>query len=279
MDDIVVNDILNWTEENINTGASIESLAREIGYSRKTLEIRFRQYCGFSPGEYLIRRRMSRAAVLLRMTVWPVTDIATLFHYHSSQNFARAFRTFTGVTPTQYREQSTWAFQALQLPLLMGRVEYKSHGVCVLPALKLYGSVMFCQVNFLSFLSDDILTSKMINALLPHKGNNDSEICIASRVMPSSSLSSARSAVVNVEMIFQGLDEEVSSEVVVVPAGNYMQFSFRGSWKEYVFFTRLIYFKLAEEGKFRRNGFDISYFTFPSGDNKEVNCRHLIPVE
>ncbi|HCL7400092.1 TPA: helix-turn-helix transcriptional regulator, partial [Escherichia coli] len=100
--------ILHWIELNLDTGKKIGDMISTTGYSRKTVEKWFFREFGLSLGNYLFRRRMSRAAVLLRLTQLPITEIAELLHYSSSQNFARAYHRFTGKTPSEYRRSKNW---------------------------------------------------------------------------------------------------------------------------------------------------------------------------
>lgn len=84
--------ILQWVEDNLDTGKNINDLVQSIGYSRKTVEMWFYKRYGITIGGYLFKRRMSRASVLLKLTHMSITEIATLLHYSSSQNFARTFK-------------------------------------------------------------------------------------------------------------------------------------------------------------------------------------------
>lgn len=95
--------ILKWVEDNIYSLTSIDVLVQELGYSRRRIETWFRHWYQQPVGEYILKRRISRAAILLRMTSLPVTEIAFLFHYHSSQGFSRSFKKYTGLTPSEYR--------------------------------------------------------------------------------------------------------------------------------------------------------------------------------
>lgn len=87
--DNVCDYIAQWVEDNLDTGKNINDLIEDIGYSRKTVEVWFLNKYGVNIGEYLFKRRMTRASVLLKLTHLTITEIATLLHYSSSQNFAR----------------------------------------------------------------------------------------------------------------------------------------------------------------------------------------------
>ncbi|QIU92595.1 helix-turn-helix domain-containing protein [Yokenella regensburgei] len=277
MNNTVIRYVLNWTEENIYTDSGIEDLVKEVGYSRRTLEIWFRRSCGISPGKYLMQRRMSRAAVLLRMTTLSITEIAILFHFHSSQNFARAFRKFTGLIPSEYRKRDKWFVQALRKPLLLEDIVSMEPELYNLQDLIFHGSATFCKSNFASFSMNDSIVNKIRSTISLQKKNGKGDVCIACKPIPSMSLSDGRSSIIDVEMYTECLTR--AETTYTIPGGKFMQFHFRGSWREYVVFTRIIYFKIVEKKVCRRNGFDLTFFSFSPGDVEEVICRHLIPVE
>ncbi|HHQ7446580.1 TPA: AraC family transcriptional regulator, partial [Escherichia coli] len=54
------------------------------------------------------------ASVLLKLTHLTITEIATLLHYSSSQNFARTFKRFSNKSPTEYRNSEAWDVTTLQ---------------------------------------------------------------------------------------------------------------------------------------------------------------------
>lgn len=276
METSVIRYILDWAEKNIYSEAGVGELVDEIGYSRSTVDLWFRRGCGMPLGEYLMRRRMSRAAVLLRMTVLPVTEIATLFHFHSSQNFARAFRKVAGVTPTQYRNQPEWQFSVLQKPLLMGVPEFSKYGECTLPELTFSGSVHLFQDSFLP--SGPGGHTFLKNMVVSGGKKNKGQVCLASKVTPDESLDAGRNTILNVEMIIQSEGEAECRDSIIIPAGKYIEFGFTGSWDEHLVFSRLVYFCLAEEKRVRRNSYDLIYFTVPEDSGDDIHCRHFIPV-
>lgn len=280
MDKVVVRHALNWTEENLFSGAGVEELVTEVGYSRKTLEIWFRRTCDFSPGEYLMRRRMSRAAVLLRMTTLSVIEIADLFHFHSPQNFARAFKKLTGFTPTEYRKGDNWLFAVLQPPLLEVTSQDIHTEWCTLPEMKMYGPVIHCQDNFISLMAKKIIIEAYKKTISESGISEDREVCIAARFILSTCLNTGRDGTINVEIISQRNADNTTEECTgVIPGGKYLKSQFKGSWEEYMVFTRQIYHQVAnEKAMTRRDGYDLTFFTSPDDCEDEVNCQYYIPV-
>jgi AraC family transcriptional regulator len=81
-------------------------LARAAGVHPVHLARVFRRYLGCAPGDYLRRRRVERAAALLRATARPLADIALGCGFADQSHFARAFKRHTGVAPGAYRRRA-----------------------------------------------------------------------------------------------------------------------------------------------------------------------------
>jgi AraC-like DNA-binding protein len=86
-------------------GLTLNDLARHTATSRATLARRFPALVGETPGGYLTRWRMDRAAWLLCTTGDPIGPIARSVGYTSEYAFNRAFARAHGVTPGRYRAQ------------------------------------------------------------------------------------------------------------------------------------------------------------------------------
>ena len=67
----------------------------------------FQGVYGMSPAAFLRAQKMHAAASLLRSSDRTVLDIAGQFGYDNASKFARAFRSFIGVSPNAYRSGVT----------------------------------------------------------------------------------------------------------------------------------------------------------------------------
>lgn len=67
----------------------------------------FKAYSGTSPGQYLLHYRLNAAATALRETDQTVTAIALQNGFASLGYFIRRFKSAYGLTPVQYRRQSS----------------------------------------------------------------------------------------------------------------------------------------------------------------------------
>lgn len=81
----------------------LDALAKASGYSRAYFSRAFRAAYGVSPREYLITRRLERAAALLRTTDRSVADVCHAVGLTSIGSFTTAFTRTYGRAPTAYR--------------------------------------------------------------------------------------------------------------------------------------------------------------------------------
>ncbi|EHU9741288.1 helix-turn-helix transcriptional regulator, partial [Escherichia coli] len=115
--EMMVNSVIQHIEDNLeNYFITIDSLVIYSGYSRRYLQLVFKQCIGMPIGKYIRVRRASRSAALLKLTKLSILDISERLLYDSQQTFTREFRKIIGCTPMQYRNNACW-----QLEKLLGR--------------------------------------------------------------------------------------------------------------------------------------------------------------
>ena len=91
----------------------VDDLAAAARLSKAHFSREFRRAFGESPHQYLLTRRLERAASLLRLTDWNVADICFSVGLRSVGSFTSSFTRAYGVPPTAYRAAhppaSAWA--------------------------------------------------------------------------------------------------------------------------------------------------------------------------
>jgi len=92
-------------DDQCGEAVRVTELARAAGVHPVHLARVFRRYLGCTPGDYL-RRRLERAAVLLRETACPLSDVALSCGFADQSHLANAFKRHIGVTPGAYRSRS-----------------------------------------------------------------------------------------------------------------------------------------------------------------------------
>jgi AraC-like DNA-binding protein len=81
----------------------VPALARAAYLSPAHFSREFRRAFGETPHQYLLTRRLERAAALLRSTDRSVADICFMVGLRSVGSFTTSFRRVYGMSPTAYR--------------------------------------------------------------------------------------------------------------------------------------------------------------------------------
>jgi AraC-like DNA-binding protein len=97
----------------------VDALARAARASPAHFARSFRRAFGETPHQYLLTRRMERAAALLRGTDHSVARICAEVGLTSVGSFTTSFKRTFGVTPTVYRAEHPPAAQLAPIPTCM----------------------------------------------------------------------------------------------------------------------------------------------------------------
>jgi AraC-like DNA-binding protein len=94
----------------------VPALARAAHLSQAHFSREFRRAFGETPHQYLLTRRLERAASLLRSTDRSVADICFMVGLQSVGSFTTSFRRTYGRTPTEYRAAYPPAAERARVP-------------------------------------------------------------------------------------------------------------------------------------------------------------------
>jgi AraC-like DNA-binding protein len=94
----------------------VETLARAAHLSPAHFSREFRRAFGDAPHNYLLTRRLERAAALLRNTDRPVVDICLSVGLRSVGSFTTSFGRTYGLSPTAYRAAHPPAATRVPIP-------------------------------------------------------------------------------------------------------------------------------------------------------------------
>ncbi len=104
----------------------VDDLARAAGLSRAHFSREFRKAFGEPPHQYLLTRRLERAASLLRSTDRSVAEICLDVGLVSVGSFTSSFGRAFGITPTEYRATHPPASTLWRIPPCMARVHERA---------------------------------------------------------------------------------------------------------------------------------------------------------
>ena len=99
-----INEICKYIYENCDKIESIGSLARMTHLSESRFSHLFSEIVGVSPQSYILRARTDMAKELLANTDLSVGQISTTVGFNDQNYFSRAFKRFTDMSPSEYRQ-------------------------------------------------------------------------------------------------------------------------------------------------------------------------------
>jgi AraC-like DNA-binding protein len=95
---------------------SVADMAAIAGLSRAEFSRQFKKTFGELPHQYLLTRRLERAASLLRVTDWTITEVSLAVGAKSVGSFTTSFHRVFGQTPSSYRAACPSATGMVRIP-------------------------------------------------------------------------------------------------------------------------------------------------------------------
>lgn len=100
----IVDQVISYLEEHY-ANASLEEASVLVALSPNYLSKIFKRKTGRNFSEYLLDFKMEKAAELLTDITIKIYEVAAAVGYDNPKNFSRAFKSYYGKTPRQFREQ------------------------------------------------------------------------------------------------------------------------------------------------------------------------------
>jgi len=96
--------VTSLVHENLHEDVSLMQMAEEAKLSPAYFSQMFHQSTGVAPHQFVLRARVERAKELLVKEDARVLDVAIACGFQTQQHFARVFRAFCKMSPTQFRK-------------------------------------------------------------------------------------------------------------------------------------------------------------------------------
>lgn len=97
--------VLAHIHSHIGDSIDVEELANVACVTKPYLIRLFKREFGTSPVQYINKKKMERAQLLLYTTEQPVKEVAYALGFSDHSYFIRLFRKLTGLTPQEYRRR------------------------------------------------------------------------------------------------------------------------------------------------------------------------------
>ncbi|WIF57209.1 helix-turn-helix transcriptional regulator [Atlantibacter hermannii] len=270
--------LVTLIEENLNSELPVKTLASRSGYTERWLYSLFLEETGISVAQYIRRRKLTLASVLLRHTSRPVTDISLMYDFSSPQHFSRAFRKQFRVSPVKYRNADAWDMQFAQ-PVLyktaqctefrMTEITEGNHPAVLLQKKSLHLGMDFVHVSSGGrFIYNRNLFKSIMAIYEPVSGISD--FLITGEMVPSKEMDSE--LVYTIEKI-----SRLSRPEKLLPDGLYASQKFTGTYEQIFDFQMYDSISALIDNKciLKR---EPMYTLFHRTDNKDImNAQFLIP--
>lgn len=96
--------LITFINSRFNTKIYIKDMSKFSGYTPAHLFRLFKEKFNMTPHRYVNSLRINYAKTLLETTSIYITDIAPAVGFQSNDTFTRAFRSFEGCSPSEYRK-------------------------------------------------------------------------------------------------------------------------------------------------------------------------------
>ncbi len=284
----IIRDLLGWLESHLDQPLSLDNVAAKAGYSKWHLQRMFKDVTGHAIGAYIRARRLSKAAVALRLTGRPILDIALQYRFDSQQTFTRAFKKQFNQTPALYRRSSEWNSFGIRPPIRLDDYPMPQAQFVTLPETVLVGH----NAKLYLYAGADLqLPQRDAHPVLAAVPAGDVDTAAAGAVRAASGTRPSHEKDDEQEVLYttalpadqQALSMQ-SNQSVILEAGDYVQFSYQGPRTALQEFILLLYGTcMPTLGLVRRQGQDIERFYTHGGKKRseppmEIRCEYLIPI-
>ena len=272
--------MLAWLEDNIYCNPAIDDLAQYMGYSRRFVYEVFYQYGRLPIGQYIRLRRLTIAAVSLRLTRQPIAAIAWQLSYDSPQTFSREFKKRFSLSPREYRCAAHWDTAKLLKKFPTDDESLPLARICSLPERVYYGYPMKYELR----LSDMVLQSTGKTAIRQKVDRFFAAGGGSLSILYDYAAASRNELNVEVNAFVGCHEARKPSSALTTRSGLDVGVEFYGSWSRYARLSSDLYLeRLPTLGVSRRDGHDIECFMTRhaeggEAEEKRYHVRYFIPV-
>jgi AraC family transcriptional regulator len=126
---------IEYIEDRLKENITVADIAAAAGYSLYHFIRTFNHVVHHTPYDYLIRRRLSEAALELLADDPRIIDIALDYQFNNHETFSRAFKRMFDLQPSQWRERSEIPYRSLLPRLTSSYLEQINQGAFLKPVL------------------------------------------------------------------------------------------------------------------------------------------------
>jgi AraC-like DNA-binding protein len=96
----------DYIEANVTRPIYLAEVSNAAGLSRMHFATQFRAATGYSPSNYILRRKVERSQKLLLDPQLSIADVAAMMGFSTQAHFTVVFKRFVGKTPVRWRQSA-----------------------------------------------------------------------------------------------------------------------------------------------------------------------------
>lgn len=128
---------VDYAEDHLLEETDYDAIAKQAYSSSFHFQRLFHMLCGYTLGDYIRMRRLSRAAEDLAQSDERIIDVAMRYGYETPESFSRAFVRFHGISPTDARRGgNVKSFSRLSVKLILSGGKKMDYRIEKLDAFK-----------------------------------------------------------------------------------------------------------------------------------------------
>ena len=101
-----IDRVVSYFSEHYNEQINIDDYAKQNFVSTSWLIRNFRLYTGITPKQFIMKKRIYNAEILLQNQHYSINEIARIVGYDNPLYFSRIFQKTKGISPSEYRKNA-----------------------------------------------------------------------------------------------------------------------------------------------------------------------------
>lgn len=101
-EDELLNEIVVYIKENLNSPLTVENITQQYSVSRSTLQSLFKKNLDIAPKQYINEAKLAKSKLLIKENKYTLSEVSDMLSYTSIHYFSRTFKKRFGITPSEY---------------------------------------------------------------------------------------------------------------------------------------------------------------------------------
>ncbi len=98
-----INILKKYLDENTGRKVSLDEICQQVSRSKPHLIRLFKKYTGSTPYDYLMKKRVEQAKLMLIHSTMPIKEIAGKLQFSDQYYFSNYFKKVTGSSPSEFK--------------------------------------------------------------------------------------------------------------------------------------------------------------------------------